>query len=265
MANGAKRQKPLTFQAMRREIKFRRLVRWPTKWLHQLLPRGEREVVRHGIHWRLQFKGIEGSIVKKARWEQEQIEFFFGGARMRGCGVFLDVGSHIGYYSMLAAKMKIFREIHAVEAWPGTFSRLQWHIRANRLEGVVCAHEMAASDAAREMMMTEGMCNLPGQTLIADGETAEGKKAAVKTAPLDSLFNFAGECMAVKMDIEGHEIPALRGAEKLLAQNRVFLQIEVWPQSGATVEYLLGRGFRLIHYIGNDFYFENRTGAAEKR
>lgn len=77
----------------------------------------------------------------------------------------------------------------------------------------------------------------------------------VQTCTLDELFDFRNERIAIKMDIEGHEADALRGAANLLHNNEVFLQIEIWPHKVGCVRYLESQGLSLIANIGRDFYF----------
>jgi hypothetical protein len=58
------------------------------------------------------------------------------------------------------------------------------------------------------------------------------------------------------MDIEGHELAALRGARQLLLRNRCFLQVEVFPANGkAVISYLEELGFSIVNKIERDFYF----------
>ncbi len=43
----------------------------------------------------------------------------------------------------------------------------------------------------------------------------------------------------MKLDIEGHEIEAIKGAEQLRAHNRIFLQVEVWSHRVDTIYALM--------------------------
>ena len=146
-------QKPLTMKDFRAEIAWRRRMRLPTKIFHSLI-RGDREVVRHGARWRLDYGAYPGgSIIYRSYIEPASVEHIFSEAARRGCGIFLDIGAHVGFYSVIGARMGIFKEIHAFEPTPESFSRLQWHIRANGFDDLIQSHQVAASDRARKVSM----------------------------------------------------------------------------------------------------------------
>ena len=257
---------PLILTDFCAEVAYRRRMRLPTKIFHSLL-RGDREVVRLGARWLLDYNTMMGKrIIKQSGTEHAEIQYFFPEASARDCKIFLDIGAHIGFYSVVGARMDIFEEIHAVEPTWDSFKRLQWHIRANGFDDLIRAYRIAASDRPREILMLADEAAFPPTrrefstvkrvTEVADARESENT-ARAQAASLDSLFEFEGKTLAVKMDVEGHEIPALIGGKNLFAKNRVFLQIEVWPTNMAVVYYLLANGFQLLTYLGSNFYFDN--------
>ena len=253
-------QKPLTMKDFRAEIARRRRMRLPTKIFYSLI-RGDREVVRHGARWRLDYGTVMGkAVIKKSCTEPAEIDHFFSEAARRDCEIFLDIGAHIGFYSVIGARMGVFKEIHAFEPTPDSFARLEWHIRANGFDDLIRAHQIAASDRAREVLLVDDCV----QDAAESSKTTPGKGCVTQAATLDSLFAFEGKRLAVKMDIEGHEIPALSGCKNLFAKNRVFLQIEVMSDNAEVVNYLLANGFRMLTYRRWNFYFDNDSGAADR-
>lgn len=247
--------KILTMEIIDAEIRRLRRRRHLINLIHKMLPRRRlRQVVRHGVRWNLQYRGgVDAGIIKRGFVERESFAYFIAESRRRRCEVFLDVGAHIGWYCVMSAKTGAFAKIHAMEAMPDNFARLQWHVRENNLGDVITARNIAVSDRCGEVLMSEGL--MTSQRKIS----AEGKMR-VPCATLDSMFDFYGETVAIKMDVEGHEIPALSGAEKLLSQNRIFLQVEVWAHGVETIYYLLECGFRLLHHCESNFYFAKGFG-----
>ena len=64
--------------------------------------------------------------------------------------------------------------------------------------------------------------------------------------------------LLIKIDVERHEIFVLKGSEKILNNNKVFLQIEIFPELFDEINnFLLNRNFKLINNIGWDYYFKN--------
>ena len=223
------------------------------KVYHLLLPKSmSRVVTRGGIRYSGRYSDFAmPDILKNGYFEREQIIFFFNEARRRGARVFLDVGAYVGYYSLLAARLGIFDEIHAFEPHPETYKRLLWHIKANNFEGVIIPHNVAASDEAGDFRISR---------MIVHKDSAPADSAAIKAAPLDSLFDFRGKTLAMKIDTEGHEMPALDGAKNLLTNNDTFMQIEILPDQTQNIIEMLSRGYSLIHRYSNDFYFAGESG-----
>ena len=223
-------------------------VRAGRKLFHSLLPSDvERTVVRGGISYFLNYReATDVKIIKHGRWEARQVEYFFARAEAFGCGVFLDIGAYFGYYSLLAAKHGRFSRIHAIEPSPRNYRRLARCIRDNGFDAKITSHFLGVSDSSKEMFLREdGIA-----TALSDAG-----EVRVEARTLDSLFDFCGETIAVKMDIEGQEIPALRGAEKLFSRNRVFLQIEIPGDCTERIDYLRDNGWRLLRFFDCDFYF----------
>ena len=88
-------------------------------------------------------------------------------------------------------------------------------------------------------------------------EKREGAATAVRTSRLDSIFDFSGRSIAIKMDVERHEGDALEGMSNILSHNRVLLQVEIFPENLDVACRLMKDGFRPVHSFRNDYYFVN--------
>ena len=215
-----------------------------------LLPKtAPRLITRGGIRYAVH---NGDALVVNGYHEREQIIFFFNEARKRGARVFLDIGAHYGYYSLLAARLGIFDEIHAIEPHPETYKRLLWHIKENNFDGVITPHNVAASDKAGDLLIHDMQ--------IYDKDSAPADSFTIKAATLDSVFGFRGQNICLKIDVEGHEHAAIDGAKNLLANNNPFMQIEIWHTNSPFIADMLARGYSLIGHYHNDFYFVPRHG-----
>lgn len=214
----------------------------------------EREVIRQDIRYRLKPKEYpDYCIIRNNNYEPQQAVHFFEEAEKRNADVFLDIGAYFGYYSLLAARLGIFKEIHAIEASPQNYTRLQWHINANHMGDIIQPHQIVASDREDKInFLTQG----PGSTVVSEDVEKITQTQKVCAQTVDSLFDWEGKTLAIKMDVENHEVPVLRGCQKLISKNNIFLQVEVLSNQEATIDYLLANGSNLTYHIMDEFYFE---------
>ncbi|RYE63155.1 MAG: FkbM family methyltransferase, partial [Oxalobacteraceae bacterium] len=83
------------------------------------------------------------------------------------------------------------------------------------------------------------------------------EKRSVRCTTLDDQFTLTNESIALKIDIEGHELKALQGSEALLSNNRCIIQIEIYEPDGHIEQWLERLGYRSVFVIGPDHYFSN--------
>lgn len=141
----------------------------------------------------------------------------------------LDVGANAGLYSMLASK-SVGASGHVVsfEPSPRERARLEGHLRLNRCRNVT-VEPVALGDATgeAELFVVEG--HEIGCNSIHPAEGISGHRVRVPVRRLDDYV--AGGRFArvdlVKMDIEGAELSALRGAESMFRSARPVLLCEI--------------------------------------
>lgn len=136
--------------------------------------------------------------------------------RIEQADVFVDVGSHVGYYSCLARQ----RGLHVVAVEPdrANLVLLYANLAANGWDDVeVFPVAVAASPGVRPMFGGG-----TGASLVRDWSGAtDAHRALVPVSTLDVLLGsrFAGKRLIVKLDVEGSEYDALRGAAGLVEQS----------------------------------------------
>jgi hypothetical protein len=92
------------------------------------------------------------------------------------------------------------------------------------------------------------------------------EKVEVSKRRLDDLLHFDGKAIAIKIDVEGHELSVLKGMQDLLRNNNCGLMMEVWghvPENVRAVNELLsGLGYtREAKDIEPDTHFYVKTVA----
>jgi FkbM family methyltransferase len=137
----------------------------------------------------------------------------------------LDVGANIGLFSLYLVwkyGRDRFAHIHLFEPNPDTYARLRHNLTANGLDGLCTAHLLALSDRAGTIYM-ESPRGYSVLNMISDTGTVP---VECKTLDVWARENGVSSVNLLKIDVEGHEMPLLRGAPAALSTVQT-LYIEV--------------------------------------
>ena len=162
------------------------------------------------------------SVGEHGYWEQHVARLL--NARLRTGSTLLDVGAHVGYFTVLASKLVgPTGRVVAVEPEPDVIEFLRANVERHAL-GNVTVLPLAAWDELGLRRLSVNPANRGGSTLDA-GDTGD---VDVVVAPLDTVL--AGERFdVVKVDAEGSDHIAIRGAERLVTTADVAV-VEFWPR-----------------------------------
>lgn len=142
-------------------------------------------------------------------------------------GTFLDVGANIGVFTLQAARVVgPSGHVIAIEATPDTAARLAANLKLNDARHVV-VHQLAVSDKPGVVSINRRFAGNIGSNQIST-TVVEGEE----TIPCSTIDALVGEQPIdfVKMDIEGAELLAVRGMQKILARpNGPDVMLEVTP------------------------------------
>jgi FkbM family methyltransferase len=146
---------------------------------------------------------------------------------LRPGDTFLDIGANVGVYTLLAASIVGPSGIvHAFEPGALALSHLRENIALNKLDNVR-VYELALSNRQGEARLVAGGDDCVASLVPESGDASSQEAITIKCATLDGYLPEAHFAMA-KLDIEGAEPMALRGAVQHLARgNPPVLQIEM--------------------------------------
>lgn len=160
----------------------------------------------------------------------------------------IDLGANVGnYVARLSELVKADGRVLAFEPVPQTFELLAANVARMPLQNVTLLN-LAASDTftvkrMRMPLLPSGAAN-PYMAHLTDG----AGETSVLCAPVDSL-DIQHQVKLVKIDVEGHELAALRGMVRLIRRDRPVLIVE--GRSPEVVALLDGLGYSFQQDAGS--------------
>lgn len=208
---------------------------------------------------------VDRAVIDLGSWDKDHLDYMIQNAlksaRSSRDMVFLDIGSYFGIYSLLMARTNLFNKIVAFEADVLNFRQLCANLLLNDPHCFIEPRFIAVSDGPGEAMFESSLFhpdgNRGGVGVNEEGTRADGDKRVVLTDAIDNLLPLEGKKVFAKIDVEGHELKVLAGMRQTIARNKVFLQVETFLQQRELAEIMAAAGCRLVHQIGDDYYFTN--------
>jgi FkbM family methyltransferase len=208
---------------------------------------------------------IDREIVIKGGFERLAIDHMVNVIIAGGYDAFIDIGANIGLYAIAVAR-KTRAEVVAFEPDPRNRSQMAGNLFLNGLESMVALLPEAVGDRDGEVLLhtqrAPGHLSTGLSSLI--GGVSGSVPVPVRMVALGDFLAWRGRRIAVKMDIEGAELAALRGMQRLIIENKVFLQIEIAASNLAKVRHLLcGYNLKEISEDSSQFgdsYFVTNEG-----
>jgi FkbM family methyltransferase len=182
----------------------------------------------------------------------------------------LDVGANIGAYAVqLGRALRGGGRLIAIEPVPANVERLRENIEANALTEVVEIINAAVGEreGVVHLQGATGREGLTGNAVVAD----YGIAASLTTIDTVAEARGLSRCDLIKLDVEGGEFAALRGAERLLRRCRPVLYLELnahWMRHfGWSVRdllhYLAPLGYELTNDAGKQLRADQETAGVE--
>jgi FkbM family methyltransferase len=174
----------------------------------------------------------------------------------------LDAGANIGYMtSLFAARVGRQGLVHSFEPHPRIREKLMANVSRFTRDGAtasIVVHDCALGDTrgTANLVEADDFATNQGSAFLAEGAST-GKVAAqhqVKVSPLDEEMP-TGNFGLLKIDVEGHELKLIQGAQRLLHQKRVRHVIYEDHSQGKTglPEVFAGHGYS-IYSIGHTLF-----------
>jgi FkbM family methyltransferase len=177
----------------------------------------------------------------------------------------LDIGANIGNHS-LAFSPKC-KQVFAFEPHPKTFRLLELNtMRAGNIHPI----NIGASDSISKVTAIADHYNMGGARIIDDSLVANEENSnhmEFKLIPLDSMEQLENVDIGfIKIDVEGHELQAFKGAKGLLEKHHPIIAFEQLEDSfnlgtSDVIEFLKSIGYKKFSVMEKkrDWHFNTRV------
>lgn len=172
-------------------------------------------------------RDIGGAIAKGIVYEPHVTALIDRELRMGD--TFLDVGANIGFFTMRAAsRVGASGKVIAVEPMDKNLQLIYLGVRENNFENVV-VWPFGASDHDGLVSIVTDACT--SNALVQSAPSSRNVSIHAPVRTLDWMCQDLGRLDFIKIDIEGHEMFAWRGASRLLARFKPRIATEFHPHA----------------------------------
>jgi FkbM family methyltransferase len=163
------------------------------------------------------------------RGEEKVLKLFKCLLKVRGHGVFVDVGAYVGFYTVLAARYGY--RVVAFEPNPINLILLRYNTSFHGIGDRVIIVSKAASDVHGYARFS--ITSSPSESSFTKYSRSELKllDIVVEVVTIDSVLESLGvkdiDNLVIKIDVEGFGLRVLRGATRTIERLRPFILFEV--------------------------------------
>jgi FkbM family methyltransferase len=147
--------------------------------------------------------------------------------RLSAGDVVVDAGANIGIYSQFLSRcVGPTGMVHSFEPSPENFERLR--SAARRFSNICLCQAAVGERSERSKLYISNELNVDHRVYLSQGD--HRTTVPIDIIALDNYFKPGQRVDLIKMDIQGYELHALRGATRVLADNPAAkLLLEFWP------------------------------------
>ena len=227
--------------------RWQRLVSMPVRMVLPVVFRssGLQSFMSYKTFWGGSFRGLIPEDVSTLIWRQK----YFDAAVCRALlsvlgkgGVFIDVGSHFGFFTLLASKVVgSSGTVLAVEPMPNTYKQLKINISKHAAHKNVCSFNVAGHNCEQQLTFKDfgylnSSLNTHHHSRAQSNRAANNfKNVEVNAKKIDQVVDASqvNRVDLIKIDAESSELAVIEGALETLERYRPKIVVEV---SGMTEE-----------------------------
>ncbi|WP_438968734.1 FkbM family methyltransferase [Nonlabens sp.] len=207
----------------------------------------------HPLNKNIKIKLYADSILSKLildGFEQKELDFLK--VNLSTGDTFIDIGSNIGLFSLVASEVVgNTGKVIAFEPNPKTYSRLLENIKLNDIKNII-TYNLGLSDSEKELDFHISNNGYDAWNSFAAEPSKLQENIRVKVQTLDSQIRHldAKKIKLLKIDVEGWEKFVLNGGSNFLENNNPILIIEFGEDNTLNANYHVQEIFKIMEDLG---------------
>lgn len=206
---------------------------------------------------------IDKQIILNQEYEKLEINYLMKEIKKNNIIHFIDIGANCGYYSIFIAKNVSNIIIQSYEPNKEAFFKFKKTLEINPvLKEKINIYNFGLSAEKKELKM---------QSMVKHGYSQTGGSAIIENISYenfdvydaqfeigDKIINQNKNTIAIKIDVEGHELNVLKGLKNTITNNKIIIQIEIFEKNFKKVNnFLTSLDYKIVYEIkerSNYFY-----------
>jgi len=130
---------------------------------------------------------------------------------IRNTDVVCDVGANVGVMTtLMASRLGATGKLHAFEAHPEIFRRLQSNLEPAKQNIVLINQAVSQNSGTVSLHIPEGFEDNQGLAFVSSQPIQKGRNINIPSTSLDDYFTGKTPPRVMKLDVENHELEVLR-------------------------------------------------------
>lgn len=189
---------------------------------------------------------IDARIASDGDYEEATRHTFLSAMAGEKYSHFLDIGANVGLFSLAVQAKFPEIEVYGFEPAPDLFEDLKSNMDLNGYSFVLFNKALSQAEGQLKFYCSTQSRNFDhgkinsGTNSLVYNQKRHDKSIDVEVSCLDKLFqSWSGLNIAIKIDVEGHELDVLKGGEKLLERNNCLMLVESFEPQNLEVQHYL--------------------------
>ena len=205
---------------------------------------------------------IDRQIILTNEYEKEEFLIFSNLIKKNSIKNFVDIGANCGFYTFqLSNDLNVFAFEPNLEA----YSKLQKTLNKNNIfKDKIKLYPFGISDKNSVLKMKTkvkfGYIQTGGSSVTNPIEEDGFEIFDANFKIGDEVLKLNNQKLAIKIDVEGHELNVLKGITRLINNNNCFIQIEVFKNNFIEVDdFLRANNFSKVYSVLNrsNYFYSN--------